>query len=87
MTQKDLKKLKSRLPKNYREKILEILKAKGIVKSPQMISYVLSGKFSNTEIIIAAIELAEKTEIEEESLSKAARGDEKLDKLKFNLQN
>jgi hypothetical protein len=87
MTKKDLAKLRSRLPQNYRTLIQESLKAKKSY-SVGFISMVLMGKTTiNTDIIEAAIHVAEQHEAKIQQLSQAARGEVKLDKLKFNLQN
>lgn len=87
MTKNDLKKLRARLPKNYRELIRNSLKANRTY-SNTYISAVLNGNVKvNADIVEAAILVAEQYENELSKLSRAARGEEKLDKLKFNLQN
>ena len=85
MTQEDLQKLRDRLPSKSVKLIQNELKDQSF--SPSYISRVLSGIVFNEKIITAAIRVAENHEAELEALAKAARGEEKLDKLKFNLQN
>jgi len=87
MTKNDLKKLRARLPKNYRELIRTSLKANRTY-SNTYISAVLNGNVKvNADIVEAAILVAEQYENELSKLGRAARGEEKLDKQKFNLQN
>lgn len=86
MTKNDLRKLRARLPKNYRELIRRSLEAKRTY-SITYISSVLNGTVKlNPDIIEAAVLVAEQYEAEMSNLAMAARGEKKLDKLKFNLQ-
>lgn len=85
MTQKDLIKLKKRLPSNHGILIQKSLEADKSYSLPY-ISMVLNGKKGCDDIILAAIQIAEQYEERQRNLGKAARGDQKLDKVKFNLQ-
>lgn len=85
MTQKDLNKLKKRLPKNYGQKIQDSLAADKSYTTAY-ISMVLNGQSFNDDIVRAAILVAEQFEEDQKNLAKAARGEQKLEKLRFNLQ-
>lgn len=85
MTKRDLAKLRKRLPGNHGILIQNSLKADKSYSLPY-ISMVLHGTKTNDDIIAAAIIVAEKHEQKLRELAKAARGEEKLDRVKFNLQ-
>ena len=85
MTKRDLAKLRKRLPGNHGLLIQKSLEADKSFSLPY-ISMVLHGKKNNDDIIAAAILVAEQHEEKIRNMGKAARGEEKLDKLKFNLQ-
>ena len=80
MTKRDLAKLRKRLPGNHGILIQNSLKADKSYSLPY-ISMVLHGTKTNDDIIVA-----EKHEQKLRELAKAARGEEKLDRVKFNLQ-
>lgn len=90
MTETDLLKLRERLPKQHTALIKNALLEKGITVSEVTIWKALRFPGFSTEkhqaVIKAAIEIAEQFEKDRELTALAARGEEKLDKLKFNLQ-
>jgi len=57
MTNKQLQKLRDKLPQNYRE-----ILSKNLELHPNTIYQVLKGRFYNQKVIDGAISLAEKTE-------------------------